>query len=220
MADHDVLESIGSTPLVELRRIVGPGMARVLVKVEGANPTGSMKDRMARAAVLAAIADGRLAAGASVVEYTGGSTGTSLAFVCAALGHPLHIVTSDAFSQEKRDHQAALGARVTLVRSDRGRITEQLVRSMIAIAQGIGRDTGAWWFDQLNNADASSGYEGLATRSGPGLAIGGRVRAVGGDGSLAARRRGRPPSSTLRHPHRRGRAGGVADPERGADRRP
>src|SRR5436190_11627005 len=92
----DVLGSIGGTPLVQLRRVVSPGMARVFAKVEGTNPTGSMKDRMARAAVEAAQADGRLRPGGSVVEYTGGSTGTSLALVCAAKGHPLHIVTSDA----------------------------------------------------------------------------------------------------------------------------
>jgi len=157
----DVLGSIGGTPLVELHRIVSPGMARVLVKVEGANPTGSMKDRMARAAVEAAEADGRLRPGGSVVEYTGGSTGTSLALVCAAKGHPLHIVTSDAFSQEKRDHQAALGARITLVESDRGQITEQLIRTMIEVARGIAAETGAWWVDQLNNHDAATGYEPL-----------------------------------------------------------
>ncbi len=157
----DVLGSIGGTPLVQLRRVVSPDMARILVKVEGANPTGSMKDRMARAAVEAAEADGRLRPGGGVVEYTGGSTGTSLALVCAAKGHPLHIVTSDAFSQEKRDHQAALGARITLVESDGGQITEQLIRTMIEVARGIASETGAWWVDQLNNRDAASGYEAL-----------------------------------------------------------
>ena len=157
----DVLGSIGGTPLVQLRRVVSPGIARVFVKVEGANPTGSMKDRMALAAVLAAEADGRLSPGGSVVEYTGGSTGTSLALVCAAKGHPLHIVTSDAFSQEKRDHQAALGARITLVESDRGQITEQLIKTMIEVARGIAAETGAWWVDQLNNRDAAAGYEAL-----------------------------------------------------------
>ena len=157
----NVLGSIGGTPLVELHRIVAPGMARVLVKVEGANPTGSMKDRMARAAIEAAEADGRLAPDGGVVEYTGGSTGTSLALVCAAKGYPLHIVTSDAFSQEKRDHQAALGARITLVQSDRGQITEQLIKTMIEVARGIAAKTGAWWVDQLNNVDAATGYEAL-----------------------------------------------------------
>ena len=157
----DVLGSIGGTPLVQLRLVVSPGMARVLVKVEGANPTGSMKDRMARAAVEAAEADGRLRPGGSVVEYTGGSTGTSLALVCAAKGHPLLIVTSDAFSQEKRDHMAALGASITLVKSDRGQITEQLIRTLIEIARRISDETGAWWVDQLNNHDAATGYESL-----------------------------------------------------------
>jgi len=157
----DVLGAIGGTPLVELRRLVTPGMARVFVKLEGSNPTGSMKDRMARAAIEAAERDGRLQPGGSVVEYTGGSTGTSLALVCAAKGYPLHIVTSDAFSQEKRDHQAALGASITLVRSDRGQITEQLVRTMIETARRISEETGAWWVDQLNNHDAATGYESL-----------------------------------------------------------
>jgi cysteine synthase len=161
LASQDVLDTIGRTPLVQLRRLVTPGMARVLVKVEGANPTGSMKDRMARAVIEAAEANGTLREGAGVVEYTGGSTGTALALVCAAKGYPLQIVTSDAFSQEKRDHQAALGAQITLVRSDHGQITEQLIKTMIEVARGISRDTGAWWVDQLNNPDAARGYEPL-----------------------------------------------------------
>jgi cysteine synthase A len=157
----DVLGAIGGTPLVELRRLVTPEMARVFVKLEGSNPTGSMKDRMAKASIEAAEADGRLPSGGSVVEYTGGSTGTSLALVCAAKGHPLHIVTSDAFSQEKRDHMAALGARITLVRSDRQQITEQLIKTLIEVARRISVDTGAWWVDQFNNHDAAGGYEAL-----------------------------------------------------------
>ncbi len=157
----DVLGAIGGTPMVQLRRLVGPQMARVFVKLEGANPTGSMKDRKARAAIEAAERNGTLRPGGSVVEYTGGSTGTSLALVCAAKGYPLHIVTSDAFSQEKRDHQAALGARITLVQSDHQQITEQLIKTMIEIARRISAETGAWWVDQLNNHDAASGYEPL-----------------------------------------------------------
>jgi cysteine synthase A len=160
-AAADVLGSIGRTPLVQLQRLVSSRMARVFVKVEGVNPTGSMKDRMAKASVDAAEADGRLPSGGSVVEYTGGSTGTSLALVCAAKGYPLHIVTSDAFSQEKRDHQAALGASITLVRSDRRQITKQLIRTMIETARRISEETGAWWVDQLNNNDAAIGYESL-----------------------------------------------------------
>ncbi|HWI09338.1 MAG TPA: cysteine synthase family protein [Solirubrobacteraceae bacterium] len=156
-----VLDAIGNTPLIELRRVTEPGMARVMVKLESANPTGSMKDRMALAAIDAAEGRGVLQPGSKVVEYTGGSTGTSLALVCAAKGYELHVVTSDAFSDEKRDHQAALGARITLVRSDRLQITEQLVKTMIATARRISADSGAWWVDQLNNHDAARGYEAM-----------------------------------------------------------
>lgn len=203
MVAPDVLGSIGDTPLVELRRVVGPGMARVVVKVEGTNPTGSMKDRMALASIAAAERDGRLAPGASVVEYTGGSTGTALALVCAATGHPLHIVTSDAFSQEKRDHQAALGARMTLVRSDRHRITEQLIKTMIEIARDIQRSSGAWWVDQLRNEDAAGGYEGLGDEiwAQTGGAVDAFVQSVGTAHSIhgvtAALRRHRPDVLTV-----------------------
>ena len=154
-----VLDSIGNTPLVELRRVVPAGHARVLAKVEGVNPTGSMKDRMAMAAIEGAERAGLLAPGGTVVEYTGGSTGTSLALVCAARGYRLRIVTSDAFSAEKRDHMRALGADVVLEPSDRQHITEDLIRRMIARAETIARTEGAWWVDQLNNHEAAHGYE-------------------------------------------------------------
>jgi cysteine synthase A len=97
-----VLDAIGNTPVVELRNIVPSGSARILAKLESANPTGSMKDRMARAVIEAAESDGRLPPGGTVVEYTAGTTGISLALACAAKGHPLEIVFSDAFSDEKR----------------------------------------------------------------------------------------------------------------------
>jgi cysteine synthase len=166
VADKDrltagVLESIGNTPIVELRRIVPRNGARVMVKLEGTNPTGSMKDRMARAAIEGAERDGRLKPGMGVVEYSGGSTGTSLSLVCAAKGYRLRIVTSDAFSQEKRDHMAALGAELTIVPSDRLRITEALIRDMIDTADAMSREPGNWWVDQLNNHDAASGYHAL-----------------------------------------------------------
>src|SRR6185369_4324216 len=99
----DILQAIGNTSMVQLRKIVPPGCADIFVKLEWENPTGSVKDRMAEAVISRAEADGRLKPGDAVVEYTGGSTGTSLALVCAAKGYRLHIVTSDAFSQEKRD---------------------------------------------------------------------------------------------------------------------
>jgi len=104
-----ILDAVGGTPLVELRRVVPAGSARVLIKLEGHNPTGSMKDRMALAVIRGAIQSGRLSSSGSVVEYTGGSTGTSLAFVCAALNYPITLVSSDAFSQEKRDQMRSFG---------------------------------------------------------------------------------------------------------------
>ena len=152
------LAGIGNTPLVELVRLVPPGSARVMVKLEFANPTGSMKDRMARTAIEGALRDGRLQPGETVVEYTAGTTGISLAFVCAALGFPLHIVFSDAFSDEKRHTMAAFGAVVEDVASSGGDITESLIKAMIARAAEVSSQPGHWWCDQLNNHDAIDGY--------------------------------------------------------------
>lgn len=160
-AARSVLDTIGDTPLVELQRVVSAGSARVVVKVEGTNPTGSMKDRMALAAIDGAERRGLLAPGGTVVEYTGGSTGTSLALVCAARGYRMRIVTSDAFSIEKRDHMRALGADVIIEPSDRLRITEELIKRMIERSRRIAEDEGAWWVDQLNNHDAVTGYAAM-----------------------------------------------------------
>jgi cysteine synthase A len=154
----DVLGGIGNTPLIELRRVVPPGAARVVAKLEWANPTGSMKDRMAQAAIAQAEAGGRLLAGGSVVEYTAGTTGISLALVCAARGYNLEIVFSDAFSSEKRRTMQAFGAHVTEVPSDGGQITGALIKEMVRTAASIGRRPGHWFCDQLNNHDAISGY--------------------------------------------------------------
>ena len=134
----NILEAIGNTPLVELRRVVPPEHARVLVKLEGYNPTGSMKDRMAIAVIERAESDGRLPPGGTVVEYSGGSTGASLALVCAARGYGIRIVTSDAFSQEKRDHMRALGAGLIEVPSRGGGITKELIEEMIELAKKNG----------------------------------------------------------------------------------
>jgi cysteine synthase len=152
------LEAIGNTPLVELHRVVPPGCARILVKVEGQNPTGSMKDRMALAVIRHAEQDGRLPPGGAVVEYTGGSTGASLALVCALTGHPLHIVTSDAFSADKLTQMAAFGAELTVIPSGNGLITKALITQMIETAEGISQQTGAYWTNQLSNADSIEGY--------------------------------------------------------------
>ncbi|HKS57667.1 MAG TPA: cysteine synthase family protein [Steroidobacteraceae bacterium] len=158
----NVLGAIGNTPLVQLRRVAPPGCARVLVKLEGGNPTGNMKDRMAKAAIEAAEADGRLRPGSTVVEYTGGSTGASLALVCAAKQYPIKIVTSDAFSEEKTRTTAALGAQIVLIPSDNRRITAELFQAMIAAARKLSAEPGHWWFDQLNNPDAAPGYASMA----------------------------------------------------------
>lgn len=154
-----VLDTIGRTRLIALQRMVPEESARVLIKLEYENPTGSMKDRMALAMVEAAEADGRLRPGGSVIEYTGGSTGVSLAFVCAAKGIPLQIVTSDAFSKEKRDHMTALSAQLTLVASPDGGTTRALTLEMIETARSLAGAPGSCWMDQLNNADQLSSYD-------------------------------------------------------------
>jgi cysteine synthase len=153
-----VLEAIGNTPLVALRRVVPAGCARIVVKVEGQNPTGSMKDRMAQAMVAGAERDGRLKPGGTIVEYTGGSTGASLALVAAAKGYRLRIVTSDAFSAEKLTQMAAFGAELTIIPSDGGEITRRLIDDMIAAARAIAAEPETYWTDQLNNRDSIAGY--------------------------------------------------------------
>lgn len=158
----DVLGAIGNTSLVRLRRVVPAECAQIWVKLEWENPTGSMKDRMALAVIERAEADGRLRPGDTVIEYTGGSTGTSLALVCAARGYRIHIVTSDAFSQEKRDHMAALGAQLTLVPSEGGLTTKKLILDMIETARALSREPDTFWTDQLNNHDSIAGYHPLA----------------------------------------------------------
>ena len=161
LARGGVLEAIGNTPLVELRRIVPAGAARVIAKLESANPTGSMKDRMARTIVERAAADGRLPAGGTVVEYTAGTTGISLAFVCAALGYRSHFVFSDAFSDEKRHTMRVFGGTITDVPSENRKINKALVEAMIAKAGELSRQPGHWWCDQLNNQDGAAGYAPL-----------------------------------------------------------
>jgi cysteine synthase A len=154
----DILDAIGNTSLVRLRKVAPGRGAAVLAKLEWENPTGSVKDRMAHAVIARAEEDGRLKPGGTVVEYTGGSTGTSLALVCAAKGYRLNIVTSDAFSQEKRDHMAALGAELTLVPSEGGLTTKKLIVDMIEAARELSRAPNTYWTDQLNNHDGIAGY--------------------------------------------------------------
>src|SRR5580765_3028650 len=157
----NILQSIGNTSLVRLNRVVPEGCGQIFVKAEWENPTGSMKDRMALSVISRAEADGRLRPGGTVVEYTGGSTGTSLALVCAARGYRIRLVSSDAFSQEKRDHMAALGAELTLVPSEGGLTTKKLILDMIETARELSRAPRTYWTDQLNNLDSVGGYHAL-----------------------------------------------------------
>jgi cysteine synthase A len=153
-----VLHAIGNTSFVQLRKVVPPDCGEIHVKLEWENPTGSMKDRMALAVISQAETDGRLRPGDTVVEYTGGSTGASLALVCAAKGYRLRIVTSNAFSQEKRDHMAALGAELTLVPSEGGLTTRKLILDMIEVARGLSLEPRTYWINQLENGDSIAGY--------------------------------------------------------------
>jgi cysteine synthase A len=157
----DILHAIGNTSMVRLRKIVPPGCADVFVKLEWENPTGSVKDRMAQAVISRAEEDGRLKPGYTVIEYTGGSTGASLALVCAAKGYRIKIVSSDAFSQEKLDQMAALGAELTLVPSEGGRTTKKLILDMIETARQLSQEPRTYWTDQLNNHDSIAGYYSL-----------------------------------------------------------
>ncbi|RDI62217.1 PLP-dependent cysteine synthase family protein [Microvirga subterranea] len=157
-----ILDHIGNTSLLALCRIVPENGARILLKLESENPTGSMKDRMALAMIEAAERDGRLKPGGAVVEYTGGSTGVSLSLVCAVKGYPLHVVTSDAFSREKLDHMKILGARLQVVESESGRMTEKLTRDMIAAAGQVAQETGAFWTNQMKNRDQLAAYHAMA----------------------------------------------------------
>src|SRR6266571_7768025 len=141
--------NVGNTPLIKLERLSEPGSAEIYVKWEGANPTGSMKDRMALSMVEGAEKRGQLKPGGSVVEYTGGSTGSSLAMVCAAKGYRSHFVSSDAFAEEKLATMRALGATVDIVPSVDRKITPELIQEMIARARELSKQPNTFWTDQF-----------------------------------------------------------------------
>lgn len=155
---NTVWQAIGNTSLVRLNKAVAPGEGNIFVKMESQNPTGSMKDRMALGLISRAEKDGRIKTGTTIVEYTGGTTGASLAFVCAAKGHKIHVVSSKAFSEEKLNQMQALGAQLTLVPYDGGGITKQLILNMIEVARDIASEPNTYWTDQLNNTDSIAGY--------------------------------------------------------------
>src|SRR5438128_6293442 len=156
------LQAIGNTPIVKLRKLISADSATVLVKLEYFNPTGSYKDRMALAMIEEAEARGDLRPGMTVVEYTGGSTGSSLAFVCAVKGYKFKVVSSDAFAQEKLMTMRALGADVTIVKSEGGKITKDLILTMIERARLLAEEPDTYWTNQLHNPDMVTGYEGIA----------------------------------------------------------
>jgi cysteine synthase A len=156
-----VLKAIGRTPVLRLRKVSGPDAADVYVKLEYFNPTGSYKDRMALAMIEGAERKGVLRKGMRVVEYTGGSTGSSLAMVCAIKGYAFHPLSSDAFAQEKLDTMRAFGADLEIVPSDGGKVTPALFDRFKARIAELMQDPDNFWTDQFNNADALDGYANI-----------------------------------------------------------
>ncbi|HSK71356.1 MAG TPA: cysteine synthase family protein [Pyrinomonadaceae bacterium] len=156
------MKAIGNTPLIKLERLAEPGCAEIYVKFEGANPTGSMKDRMALSMIEGAERRGELRAGGTVVEYTGGSTGSSLAMVCATKGYKAHFVSSDAFAEEKLQTMRAFGAELEIIPSENGKITAKLIDSLVERARELSRQPNAFWTDQFNNIDNRNAYHKMA----------------------------------------------------------
>jgi cysteine synthase len=155
----NALEAIGNTPIVKLNKVVPDHAADVWVKLEGGNPTGSYKDRMALAIIEGAEIRGDLKPGMTVVEYTGGSTGSGLAFVCAVKGYKFHVVSSDAFAKEKLDTMRAFGAKLEVIHSPSGKINSNLINQMIDRAKELATKDDYFFSDQLNNADIIIGFE-------------------------------------------------------------
>jgi cysteine synthase A len=156
------MRAIGKTPLIKLEKLSGPGCADIYVKYEGANPTGSMKDRMALSMIEGAEKRGRLKPGGTVVEYTGGSTGSSLAMVCANKGYRALFVSSDAFAKEKLQTMRAFGADLEVVPSGNGLITAKLIDTLIERARELSKQPNTFWTDQFNNADNRNAYHTMA----------------------------------------------------------
>src|SRR5579862_2400049 len=157
----DTMLTIGNTPLIKLERLTEPGCAEIYVKYEGANPTGSMKDRMALSMIEGAEKRGQLRQGGSVVDYTGGSTGSSLAMVCANKGYGAHFVSSDAFAEEKLQTMRAFGATLELIPVENGLITAKLLDDMIARAKELSKAPNTFWTDQVNNVDNRKAYHNM-----------------------------------------------------------
>ena len=156
---RSMLQAIGNTPVVRLNKVVPPDCADVLVKLEYYNPTGSYKDRMALAMIEEAEKRGDLRPGMTVVEYTGGSTGSSLAFICAIKGYRFRVVSSDAFAKEKLQTMSVFGAELNIVPSEGGQVTPDLIPRMMQRARAVAESEPSYFTDQVNNADSVKGYE-------------------------------------------------------------
>jgi len=154
--------TIGKTPLIKLERLSEPNCAEIYVKYEGSNLTGSMKDRMALSMIEGAERRGELKPGGTIVEYTGGSTGSSLAMICAARGYKAHFVSSDAFAEEKLRTIRAFGANLDLVPSENGLITAKLINSLVDKARELSKNPNTFWTDQFNNIDNRNAYHKMA----------------------------------------------------------
>ncbi|MFC2084210.1 PLP-dependent cysteine synthase family protein [Bacteroidota bacterium] len=155
------LEAIGNTPVVKLQKVVPEGSADVFVKLEYFNPTGSYKDRMALAMIEEAEKRGELRDGMTVVEYTGGSTGSALAFVCAVKGYKFRVVSSDAFSKEKLDTMRAFGADLYVVPSEGGKVTPELIIQMMDKARAFAEEKDTYFTNQIYNSDSIVGYSNI-----------------------------------------------------------
>lgn len=153
---------IGNTPLVKLKRLTDENCASIYVKVEGANPTGSMKDRMALSMIIGAEQRGDLKPSGRVVEYTGGSTGSSLAMLCAMKGYKAHFVSSNGFAEEKLQTMRAFGATIEIIHTKNGILTAQIIDDMIARAKELAQEEDVFWCNQVHNIDNKLGYHPMA----------------------------------------------------------
>ncbi|WP_437399100.1 PLP-dependent cysteine synthase family protein [Flagellimonas lutimaris] len=181
------MNAIGNTPLIKLNKLADENSADIYVKFEGANPTGSMKDRMALAMIEGAEKRGELKKGYKVVEYTGGSTGSSLAMICANKGYKAHFVSSDGFAEEKIQTMRAFGATVEIIPAKNGKLTGEIINKMISRAKELIDEPNTFWTDQINNPDNKKGYYGMAKEiiSALGTHIDEFVMAVGGGGCIS-----------------------------------
>ena len=181
------MNGIGNTPLIKLKNLTDFNSAEIYVKFEGANPTGSMKDRMALSMIEGAEKRGELKKGYKVVEYTGGSTGSSLAMICANKGYKAHFVSSNGFSKEKIQTMRAFGATVEIIHAENGKLTAGVINKMIARAKELINEPNTFWTDQINNIDNKLGYHGMANEiiDTLGTGIDEFIMAVGGGGCIS-----------------------------------